>query len=240
VVLLATSSGIGRYGAAMFSVHLVGHMLLSMVAPVLLVLGAPVTLALRVLPAAGPGQPYGPHEWVHALSRSTVLRVLVHPLVALPIFVASPFLLYFTGLFDAAVRFHWAHLAIDAYFLVAGYLFAWPVLGIDPLPRPLPGLARLGMLLAAMPFDTVFAAVIMTTRTVIGNGPAGANMYQALALPWVPGLLADQRIAGEAALGIGELVLFVAGFVLLLRWFRAGQTDDLPDLVAMTRAGPPP
>ncbi len=241
VVLLATSSGIGRYGAAMFSVHMAGHMLLSMVAPLLLVLGAPVTLARRALPVAGPGAPPGPNEWLGTLSDSAALRLLTHPMVALPIFVCSPFALYFTGLFDAAVRFHWAHLAIDAYFLIAGYLFAWPVLGVDPLPRPLPDLARLGMLLAAMPFDTVFAAALMTTHSVIGNGDAGANMYQALALPWVPSLLADQRIAGEVALGIGELVLFVAGVVLLLRWFRDEEEDDLPDLAAMSRhTGQPP
>ena len=52
-LLLATSSGIGRYGPAMFSVHMAEHMILSMLVPILLVMGGPVTLALRALPPAG-------------------------------------------------------------------------------------------------------------------------------------------------------------------------------------------
>jgi cytochrome c oxidase assembly factor CtaG/putative copper export protein len=227
VLLLATSSGIGRYAEAMFSVHIASHMLVAMVAPMLLVLGGPVTLTLRALPSDSGA--WGPREWLRALSESSAVRVLTHPMVALVVFVGSPFVLYFTGLFDVAVRFHWAHLAIDAYFLIVGYLFAWPVLGVDAVPRPLPNLARLGLLLAAMPFDTVFAAVLMTTHSVIGNGPAGANMYQALALPWVPSLLADQQLAGELALGIGELALLVAALGVLAQWFRREDESDSPE-----------
>ncbi|MGH3438915.1 MAG: cytochrome c oxidase assembly protein [Sciscionella sp.] len=218
VLVIATCSGIGRYAPAMFSMHMTAHMLLGMLVPVLLVMGGPLGLAMRVLPEAGEGGMPGPREWLRLLSSSSLARVLTHPLVALLIFVGSPFLLYFTGLFDAAVRFHWAHMAINGYFLAAGYLFFWPVIGVDGIPRPLPNLARLGMLLAAMPFDIVFGAAVIGTHRIIGNGAAGANMYAALALPWVHSLLADQRLGGEIALLLGESALFVAMAALLLRW----------------------
>ncbi|HEX7662615.1 MAG TPA: cytochrome c oxidase assembly protein [Pseudonocardiaceae bacterium] len=232
VLVIATSSGIGRYAEAMFSLHIASHMLISMLAPLLLALGGPLTLADSALPhGAGVRGLPGPRDWLDALRESPLTRLLTHPVVAVAVFGLAPFALYFTGLFDAAVRFHWAHLAIDVVFLVIGYLFAWAVIGVDPTPRPLPALARLGMLLAAMPFDILFGALLISTRQVIGNGTAGANMYTALALPWVSDLLADQRVAGEIALGLGEVSLLLAIAVLALRWH---EMDDAADIAGPT------
>jgi cytochrome c oxidase assembly factor CtaG/putative copper export protein len=225
-LLLATSSGLGRYAAAMFSLHMASHMLISMLVPALFALGAPLTLLAAVVPRTGSGALPGLRDWLETLRASQLARALTHPVVTLALFAGSPFALYFTGLFDAAVRFHWAHLAINAYFLLVGYFFFWSVIGVDTTPESLPNIARLGILLAAMPADIVFATALINTRRVIGNGTAAANMYQALKLPWVPGLLADQRLAGMLALAIGELTLFVVMVALLLRW---NQTESMFD-----------
>jgi cytochrome c oxidase assembly factor CtaG/putative copper export protein len=225
-LLLATSSGLGRYAAAMFSLHMASHMLISMLIPALLVLGAPLTLLGTVTPEANSGPLPSLGDWLEILRASRLTRALMHPMVTLVLFTGSPFALYFSGLFDTAVRFHWAHLAINAYFLLIGYLFFWAVIGVDGVPGSLPNLARLGILLAAMPADIVFATALINTHRVIGNGIAAANMYQALKLPWVPNLLADQRLAGMLALAIGELTLFVVMGALLLRW---NQLDDMFD-----------
>ena len=131
-LLLATSSGIGRYAPAMFSVHMAEHMLLGMLVPILLVLGAPVTLGLRTLPTGGRDGPPGPREWLLAAVHSPVARVLTHPLVTLPLFVGSYYALYFSGLFDEALYQHWAHLAMNLHFLLVGLLFFWPLVGVDP------------------------------------------------------------------------------------------------------------
>lgn len=223
LLLVTSSSGIGRYAPAMFSVHLVHHMLIGMLVPVLLALGGPLTLAGRALPDGD-----GPREWLELLRTSALVRWLTHPAVVLALFVGAPFLVYFTSLFDAAMRFHWAEQALTAVFLVIGCLFAWAVVGVDELPRPLPALARLGMLLAAMPGDAVFAAAVMNTHRVIGNGPSGYLMYTALHLPWVPDLLADQWVGGVAALVVGEVALLVALAAVLAHW-----SDDADD-----RSGP--
>ncbi|MBV9144127.1 MAG: bifunctional copper resistance protein CopD/cytochrome c oxidase assembly protein [Pseudonocardiales bacterium] len=231
-LLLATSSGLGRYAAAMFSLHMASHMLISMLVPALFVLGAPLTLLDAAAPQTGSAALPGLRDWLETLRASQVARALTHPVVTLTLFAGSPFALYFTGLFDAAVRFHWAHLVINAYFLVIGYLFLWSVIGVDTTREPLPNIARLGILLAAMPADIVFAAALINTRRVIGNGIAAANFYQALKLPWVPNLLADQRFAGMLALAIGELTLFVVMVALLLRW---SQTDSMFDESSLDR-----
>ncbi|WP_461142918.1 cytochrome c oxidase assembly protein [Salinifilum aidingensis] len=239
VLLVATSSGLGRYAAAMFSAHLVSHMLVSMAVPVLLALGGPLTL-LRTCGRGGSAQLPGASDWADLLQDSRAVRWLTHPLVALVLFAGSPFLLYFTDLFDALVRYHWGHIFINAWFLVVGYLFAWPLIGADRAPRPLPSIARLGMLLAAMPADIVFGALVIGTDREIGNGPAASNMYEALALPWVPDLLADQRLGGILALVIGELVLFGMLAALLARWSRTDEVfaaSSPEDYRAATGAG---
>ncbi|MBY8849458.1 bifunctional copper resistance protein CopD/cytochrome c oxidase assembly protein [Saccharothrix sp. MB29] len=215
-VVFATSSGLGRYAPAMFSVHMEAHMLLSMLAPILLVLGGPVTLALRALPTAGRGNPPGPREWLLALTHSPVAKLLTNPFVALALFVGSFYGLYFSGLFDAALDYHWAHLAMNAHFILVGYVFYWPVIGIDPSPNRLPPLGRLGLLFASMPFHAFFGIVLMSSQTVIGE-----DFYRSLALPWVPSLLEDQRLGGGIAWAAGEVPLVVVMGALLVQWARS-------------------
>jgi cytochrome c oxidase assembly factor CtaG/putative copper export protein len=219
-ILVATSSGIGKYAMAMFSVHMGLHMALSMLAPILLVLGGPMMLALRALPPAGAGNPPGAREWLLTALHSGVVRVLTHPLVVLPLYVGSYYGLYFTGLFDAAVYSHWAHLAMNAHFLLVGYAFYWPVVGIDPSPRPLPYLGKLGMLIASMPFHAFFGISLMSSSEVIGGG-----FYRSLALPFVPDLLADQRLAGSLAWTTGEIPMVILLLALLVQWSRSDERE---------------
>lgn len=220
VLLLATSSGFGRYSPAMFSIHMETHMMLSMLAPVLLVLGGPVSLALRALPVAGRDGPPGPREWLLAAVRSPVSKALTHPVVALVLFVGSFYVLYFSGLFEVAVEKHWAHLLMNAHFLIVGYLFYWPVIGVDPSPRRLPHVARLGMVFASLPFHAFFGVILMGMQTVIAE-----PFYQALGLPWTADLLADQRLGGGIAWAAGEVPLLLVLVALLVQWAKADDRE---------------
>ena len=241
VLLLATSSGVGRYMPAMFSMHMAAHMLLSMLAPILLVLGAPVTLALRALPAAGRDDPPGPREWLLAALHSRVSRVLTNPFVATFLFVAGFYGLYFGGIFDAAVDSHPAHLAMNLHFLLTGYLFYWVVIGVDPTPRPIPPLGKVGMVFASLPFHAFFGVVLMSTNTVLGE-----PFYKSLQLYWHNDLLGDQRLGGGIAWAAGELPLVIVMAALLVQWRRsdertakrldrAADRDDEADLAAYNR-----
>ncbi|MET1075559.1 MAG: cytochrome c oxidase assembly protein, partial [Umezawaea sp.] len=219
-VLFATSSGVGRYAPAMFSVHMEAHMLLSMLAPILLVLGGPVTLALRALSTAGKDGPPGPREWLLAFVQSPVAKVLTNPFVALFLFVGSFYGLYFSGLFDEALPNHWAHLAMNAHFILVGYVFYWPVIGIDPAPNRLPPLGRLGLLFASIPFHAFFGITLMSSQTVIGE-----LYYRSMGLPWVTSQLEDQRLGGGIAWAAGEVPLLVVMVALLVQWARSDNRD---------------
>ncbi len=223
VILLATSSGIGRYSMAMFSVHLGVHLLLSMLAPILLVLGGPLTLGLRALIPATAGNPPGPREWLVAFAHSWVVRMSTHPLIALGMYVGSFYVLYFTGLYDAAVSSQWAHLVTNAEFLLVGYLYYWLIIGVDPAPHRLPHLGKLGLLLALVPIQAFFGISLAHSVTVIGD-----NFYRSLALPFVPDLLADQHAAATMVLAWGEIPILIALVVLLARHRAAPPHNPSP------------
>jgi putative copper resistance protein D len=185
----------------------------------LLALGGPLTLARRAVRRGAEGLPDA-SDWLSLVEDSPVIRWLTHPVSALGLLAWTPFVIYFGGIFDRAARFHWAHMLLDLFFLIAGYLFAWAVVGVDKTPRPTPSLARLAMLLAALPFNAVFAGLVMSEQRVLGNSLAAGNMYSALGLPWNTDLLADQRLGGLIALIISEIAVTGAIVSLLVRWWR--------------------
>ncbi|NKX90338.1 cytochrome c oxidase assembly protein [Nocardia coubleae] len=229
VLLLATSSGVGRYAPAMFSVHMGAHMALSMLAPILLALGGAVTLALRALTPAGRGGIPGPREWILAAVHNPVSRFLTQPVVASVIFVAGFYALYLGGIFDATVDSHAAHLMMNAHFLISGYLFYWVVIGIDPKPREVAPLTKLAMVFGTLPFHAFFGIALMSMTTVLGGW-----FYRTLDLGWNIDLLADQRNGGSFAWASGEVPLVVVMLALLIQWSRSDQrlakrTDRVAD-----------
>lgn len=214
-MLVATSSGVRAYGSAMFSVHMGEHMTLNMFVPVLLVLGAPVTLALRALPAARPGQPPGPREWILRVVHSPVTSITSYPVIAFVLFVGSLYAVYFTPVFDTLVRYHWGHEVMSVHFLITGYLFYWGIIGIDPGPHRLPFIGRLVLLFAAMPFHAFFGIATMTMNSTIGG-----DFYRGLALPWVANINDDQHLGGAIAWGASEVPLIMVVVALVAQWAR--------------------
>ena len=219
-LLIATGSSIRSYGSAMFSLHMVEHMTLNMFAPVLLVLGAPVTLALRVLPAAGAGQPPGPREWIVRFVHSPITAFLSNPVTAFVLFVGSLYAVYFTPLFDTLVRYHWGHEFMAVHFLITGYLFYWGIIGVDPGPRRLPYIGRLALLFAVMPFHAFFGIAMMTMTSTVGG-----NFYRSLALPWVASINEDQHLGGAIAWGASEVPLVMVVIALVTQWARQDRRD---------------
>ena len=219
-LLIVSSSGLKAYGSAMFSVHMVEHMTLNMFLPVLLVLGTPVTLALRALPPAAHDGPPGPREWLLKLIHSRMTRFLAHPVVAYLLFVVSLYLVYFTPVFDTLARFHWGHVLMSIHFLVTGYLFFWVIIGDDPGPRRLPFLARLGLLFAVMPFHAFFGIVTMNMTGLIG-----ATFYRYLDLPWVPDLNHDQWVGGAIAWASSEVPVIIVVVVLVAQWAQSDRRE---------------
>ena len=215
MLLFTSSSGVKAYGSAMFSVHMAEHMTLNMFIPVLLVLGGPVTLALRALPAAGDGKPPGPREWLLWVVHSKLIAFLSHPITAFVLFVASLYAVYFTPIFDTLVRYHWGHELMSVHFLLVGYLFFWGIIGIDPGPRRLPFLGRLGLLFAVMPFHAFFGIATMTMTSTIGT-----QFYRFVGLPWLSSIASDQHLGGAIAWGSSELPVVIVVIALIAQWAR--------------------
>jgi cytochrome c oxidase assembly factor CtaG len=215
VVVLTTSSGLGRYSSAVFSLHMILHMSLNMLGPLLLVLGGPITLALRALPTHGRSKAAGVREWIVAMLGWRATHVLFNPLFVFVRFIGAYYLLYFTPIFDFALRYHWAHQLMNAEFLVIGVMFYGLVIGVDAPPRPLPHIGKLGMVLAALPFHAFFGVAVMTSKDVIAG-----DFYQYIREPWAGNLLADQAVGGGIAWGAGELPLVIVIVALVSQWAR--------------------
>ncbi|HEY2225820.1 cytochrome c oxidase assembly protein [Actinomycetospora sp.] len=234
VLVLATSSGLGRYADALFSAHIAEHMLVGIVAPVLLVLGGPVTLARRALP-----EDCDARDRLEALLEAPALRVLAHPAVAAVLVVGSPFLLYLTPAFSLLQPLGWLMPAISLWFLGVGYLFFWVLVGVDPPPGPRPPhVARLAVLVASMPFHALFGVILLAAdepvaqipSTLAADGGGGqvfvTDFYSHLRLAWAVDLLADQHVAALLAWGMGDAPLLAVVVVLLVQWHRAGADED--------------
>ncbi|NMH98284.1 cytochrome c oxidase assembly protein, partial [Pseudonocardia acidicola] len=208
VLLVATSSGLGTYATAVFSVHMVQHMLLATLVPVLLILGHGVTLILQVSGERTTAR-------LVSLLDSPVVRLVRHPAAAWVAVALTLFGLYPTGLFGAILQEHWAHLAMDAAFFGTGLALFWPVLGHSLPGRGLPAIGRIVMVFAVMALHAVFSVWLLGRPT-----PVAESFYASLRLPYVPDLLADQRLGAELAWALGELPVVITVLALVLRWTR--------------------
>ncbi|MGV9847540.1 cytochrome c oxidase assembly protein [Streptomyces sp. NPDC003442] len=216
VIVVATMSGLGTYGKVLFSVHMGQHMTLAMTAPILLVLGAPITLALRALPTAPKGGRRGPRELLTAMLSSRYVKVIAHPVVAGVLFIGSAFAVYYTPLFATLMRSHYGHVAMLVHFLVVGLLFFWVIVGVDPGPHRIPHLAKLFVMILTMPFHSWFAISLMSSTDLIGAG-----WWTALDRPWGSSLADDQYNAGAIAWATGDIPVLITTLILAVQWVRA-------------------
>ncbi|WP_235019842.1 cytochrome c oxidase assembly protein [Ruania rhizosphaerae] len=210
-----TFGGPAVYGRILFSAHMVQHMTLVMVLPILFTLGAPVTLALRALPARTDGT-RGPREWLLAIVHSRWARFASHPVIAAVNFAGSMILFYFTPLFELALTTHIGHVAMVVHFSLAGYVFVNVLIGIDPGPRRPIYPLRLVLLFATMAFHAFFGIAIISMNTLLA-----ADYFGALGLPWGVDALADQETGGEITWGIGEVPSLALAIGVAVQWARS-------------------
>ena len=220
VVIASTSSGLSRYASAQFGLHMIVHMSLNMLAPVLLVMGGVVTLLLRATTAHSRAEAAGPHEWITSVLHWRGTRILYSPVLVFIVYIGSYYALYFTPLFQTAMRYHWAHQTMNLHFLVVGYLFYSLVIGVDRPPRPLPPIGKLGFVLAAMPFHAFFGIILMTSTV-----PIAENFYRTLDFPWMGDLMSQQYLGGGVAWAGGELPLLIVVIALGIQWARQDQRE---------------
>lgn len=215
ILVIATQTGLARYAKVLFSVHMVEHMTLAMLVPIFLVMGGPVTLALRALKPAKKRGDRGPREWLTTTLHSNFAWYLGHPAVATAIFIVSTYVLYFTPLFASAMEEHLGHIAMSLHFLLSGCLFFWVIVGVDPAPHKLPYFGRLLVLFVTMPFHAFFGISLMMMGTVLAPG-----WYEQLGRTWGATPLADQTDGGAIAWGFGEIPTLIVLLAIAFQWYH--------------------
>jgi len=211
----ATSGGLGLYAQFSFSYHMMAHMVLGMIAPIGLVLGAPMTLALRTLPQGRESDERGIRGSLLAALHSRVGVIYTNPIVALAIFDGSLFALYFTDLFSILMQSHVGHLFMSLHFLAAGFLFFFIIIGVDPNPRRVHHLVQIVILFAAMSIHAFFSVALMSTTTLIDKG-----FYASLQTPWLGDPLVDQKLGGSIGWAMGEIPILIALVATFINWMR--------------------
>jgi putative copper resistance protein D len=211
-IAAVTVTGIEAYDDTLLSVHMVQHMVLAMVGPIFLALGAPVTLALRTMQR-------GPKRTLLAFLHSRYIKVLTFPLVAFGIFIANPFALYFTGLYQLTLEHEWLHELTHIHFIVTGCLFFWPLLGLDPLANRWPYPGRALLMVLSVPFHTVLGLTIMQDKTLLA-GDYYPNLHLTWANPW-----SDQVTAGGILWAGGELISVTMLGILIIQWMRQSERE---------------
>jgi cytochrome c oxidase assembly factor CtaG len=214
---VALLSGLERYDTRLFGVHMVQHMLLAMVVPVFLAMGAPVTLALRTLPQ-------GPRRVLLAVLHSRVARVVSFPAVPWVLFIGSPFALYFTGWYPATLDSPLLHDLLHAHFVLAGCLFFWPIIGVDPVPGRVAHPFRILMLFATMPFHAFLGIAIMSVDDS-GKGLLAPEHY--IALVGRADAVFQQQVGGGLIWASGDLVGLLFIFVAAAQWMQASDREAL-------------
>jgi len=227
IVGYATSGGLGAYAHFAFSFHMIAHMTLATIAPIGIVLGAPVTLALRVLPAGSHPDERGARGTLNAALHSKLSRFYSNPVVALMVFDGSLFALYLTPLFGHLMRSHVGHVLMNFHFLAAGILFFYLIIGVDPTPRQIPHIVRIVLLFAAMSIHAFFSIAVMST-----TGSLDAGYFMSLQRPWWTDYLADQNMGGGVGWSMGEAPIVLALIALFVQWTK----DDAREARRLDRA----
>jgi len=208
----ATVSGLAAYDETLFSAHMAQHMLLAMIAPIFLALGAPVTLALRTLPRT-------PRRVLLTVLHSRYVRVVSWPPVAFALFVSTPFGLYFSGWFEVTLRNELVHEVTHLHMIVVGCLFFWPLLGLDPLPGRWSYPARALLMFLSLPLHAFLGVTIMNSTVVLAG-----DHYAALDLSWVDPA-ADQTLGGGLLWASGDLVTLPMLAAFVLQWIRSSERE---------------
>ncbi|MFC3690542.1 cytochrome c oxidase assembly protein [Aquipuribacter hungaricus] len=208
----ATNGAPAVYGMALFSMHMVQHMTISMAVPAFLVLAAPVSLAFRTLAPRSSGR--GLREWLLVLVHSGMFRLVASPLVAPPLFVISLMVFYYSPLFELAMASYVGHVLMTLHFLLSGYLFAWVLVGIDPGPQRPPYPLRLMILIITMAFHAFFGIILMSSDVILAE-----DWFLAAAPSWVD-LAQDQYVGGAIAWGLGDYPVAILSVALAFAWLR--------------------
>jgi len=211
-LFIATQGPLAFLDTTLLSTHMVQHMLLSMIAPIFLALGAPITLLLRVTRGKV-------RKTIASVLHSRFVKVLSFPLFAGFIYIINPWLLYFTGYYEATLTNSLLHNFNHLHFIMVGSIWTWSLIGIDPMPRMGFGL-RLFSIFVTLPFHAFLGLTIMNQSDGLAR-----TYYDSLNLEWGPGVIADQQIAGGLLWAAGDVIGLLLFLALAIQWSKDSEKE---------------
>ena len=218
----AVNGGLGVYAQVAFSFHMISHMVLATLAPIGIVLGAPITLALRTLPIGRTQDERGVRGYAISILHSRYSSIITHPVSALIIFEASLFALYFTNLFNWLMSYHFGHFLMGLHFLLSGILLFFVIIGVDPTPRKSPFILRIVILFVAISIHAFFSVALMSSSQLVDGG-----YFAEIARPWWPDFLADQKMGASIGWAMGEIPILLALIATFIQWIRADERESV-------------
>lgn len=219
LLFYVTSGGVRVYGQLQFSAHMIQHMLLVMVVPLPMVLGAPITMLMRATKARTDGS-RGMREWVLWLVHTPYLRFFANPVVASINFAGSLIVFYYSGIMKYALETHLGHEIMILHFLGAGYLFGQALIGVDPGVKRFPYPLRLITLLVTMAFHAFFGISIMSSDVLIEG-----DWFGNIGADWGYTAIADQQLGGGIAWGIGEIPTLFIAIMVGVQWSKSSERE---------------
>jgi putative membrane protein len=223
VIEVALEGIVGQYDDVLFVDHMIQHLLLMLVAAPLMVLGTPITVALRV------ATPDVRRRWLLPLLHSRAVAFLSHPLVGLALFTASLWITHFSPIYELAIENGLVHDMEHGVYLAAAILFWGPILGADPVRVRVPFVMRLVAVLFAMVQGSFLGVVI-----VLAPAPLYAH-YADLNLGYITAL-ADQQMAGAVMWVVGAILIPLWGGLVFYDWMRAEEAAGVREDARLARA----
>ena len=214
-LFFVTNGSLNAYQEYLFSAHMIGHMMLAMGVPILLVPGAPITLLSRAVEKRDDGS-RGVREWALWAVHTKYAQFIANPIVAAILFASSLVVFYFTPLFAWSTREHVGHEWMVVHFLITGYLFAQALIGVDPGPVRLSYPLRIMLLIGTLAFHAFFGLALMSGDTLLLP-----DWFGAMGRTWGLSPLEDQHIGGAIAWGIGELPTAALTIIVSVQWFKS-------------------
>jgi putative membrane protein len=202
VLAITLQSGIDVYGHELFWLHMIEHLLLIMVVPVLVILGQPVRLAHTGDDAVA--------RRTAAVLRGRVASFLTFPLVGLVLYAAVLVGTHLFGFLPAMVAHPWLHYVEIVLYLVSGYLFFVPLLAHEPIKRELSYPLRVFLLLMGMTADTVVGVLLMIQAHAIDFAHRS----------WGPSPLSDLHTGGGIMWVVGDGLMFGVTVLVVGAWMR--------------------
>ncbi len=213
VLYVALQSPIGVYDTTFFSVHMIQHLLMAMVAAPLMALAAPITLLLRV------ASPRVRRRVILPTLHSWPLKVVSFPVVTWVLFAGVMWATHFSSLYDAALDNELLHFLEHGLYMGTALLFWWPAVGADPSPWRMPHALRIGYLFLGMPQSSFLGLAILSAPNIL------YPHYATVTRSWGPTPLADQQLAGGIMWAGGDLAFLIALILAVWVWMRSEEVE---------------